>query len=127
MRQLMLKFENISGGGPYQPLLPPQYQFASNAPSNLSRPEQPELSTGNLELYQARKKSADNPSCIKPGTVSSPEQTMPGRRLRYPSCNKPGSSVLSNTEQTMPGKRNDDTCGCSCSTGVTLTVVVVIY
>ncbi|KAH3734671.1 hypothetical protein DPMN_041111 [Dreissena polymorpha] len=30
---------------------------------------------------------------------------MPGRRLRYPSCIKPGSSVLSNTEQTMPGGR----------------------
>ncbi|KAH3804518.1 hypothetical protein DPMN_132805 [Dreissena polymorpha] len=30
---------------------------------------------------------------------------MPGRRLRYPSCIKPGISVLSNTEQTMPGSR----------------------
>ncbi|KAH3713967.1 hypothetical protein DPMN_073769 [Dreissena polymorpha] len=34
---------------------------------------EPELSTANFELYQARKKSDDNPSCIKPRTVSSPE------------------------------------------------------
>ncbi|KAH3814640.1 hypothetical protein DPMN_143145 [Dreissena polymorpha] len=50
----------------------------------------------NLELYQARKSSADNPSCIKPGTVSSPEL------YQARNCIKPG--IVSSPEvQTMPG------------------------
>ncbi|KAH3828365.1 hypothetical protein DPMN_130323 [Dreissena polymorpha] len=49
---------------------------------------EPELSTANFELYQAR-------NCIKPRTVLSPEQTMPGIRLRYPSCIKPGTAASS--------------------------------
>ncbi|KAH3853675.1 hypothetical protein DPMN_096207 [Dreissena polymorpha] len=57
------------------------------------------------KIYKEKKQARN---CIKSGTVSSSEQTMPGRRLRYTSCIKPGSSVLSNTEQTMPGKRTGD-------------------